>query len=436
MGMVPRFFYNLPLRNYGVNRSTMKKIVAVILFVTAFSSSYSQTGIYGMFYFKVGSNPGTTLPFPIKVTTVGTGKYEITSVDSRSGNKLEYSGEFVEYDKWERLYKYRSVKKWYPGGIKRNDMPEYTTETFITCRRKLSDFSDGLKIDPNGMVEETKINITQTTSSKWSKNTQYYMIVLFNDNTVTYNQDPTSTASSKNIAKTSLFRQLHVANQILVYNTPSLSSENFAVDFYEERFVGLEIKNGFIYAVTKYNGKIWCGWIRRASLVNIGECWVKDGLIESSLTYEENLGFDSATLIMDKNHRWVELSAMSVMDSLDYAMECKAKSTENGSNNIKNKIDINEKIDVVTFTLDGRTAKWLPKPFCPGNEEGIVVVQVAVNQSGLVRWTKAGIEGTNTDNSEFIESAERAARKSEFNADENAPASQLGTITYRFTLNK
>ena len=88
----------------------------------------------------------------------------------------------------------------------------------------------------------------------------------------------------------------------------------------------------------------------------------------------------------------------------------------------------------VSFSLDGRTSQSLPKPRYPGNEEGVVVVQVTVNKSGLVTKAEAGVRGSNTADPELISAAKKAALQAKFNVDNNAPAYQTGTITYRFVL--
>jgi len=88
----------------------------------------------------------------------------------------------------------------------------------------------------------------------------------------------------------------------------------------------------------------------------------------------------------------------------------------------------------VSYSLDGRNAQSLPKPYYPGNEEGVVVVQVTVNKSGQVAKAEAGVRGSNTADPELIAAAKKAALQAKFNVDNNAPAFQTGTITYRFVL--
>lgn len=88
----------------------------------------------------------------------------------------------------------------------------------------------------------------------------------------------------------------------------------------------------------------------------------------------------------------------------------------------------------VSFSLDGRSAQSLPKPYYPGNEEGVVVVQVTVDKTGAVKKAEAGVKGSNTADPDLIAAARKAALQARFNVDENAPALQTGTITYRFVL--
>lgn len=88
----------------------------------------------------------------------------------------------------------------------------------------------------------------------------------------------------------------------------------------------------------------------------------------------------------------------------------------------------------VSFSLDGRSATALPKPYYPGNEEGVVVVQVTVDKTGRVTKAEPGVKGSNTTDPELIAAAKKAALQARFNADEKAPAYQTGTITYRFVL--
>ncbi len=88
----------------------------------------------------------------------------------------------------------------------------------------------------------------------------------------------------------------------------------------------------------------------------------------------------------------------------------------------------------ISASLDGRIGLSFPPPDYPGNDDGIVVVEVTVNKAGQVTKAEAGVKGSNTADPDMIAAARKAALQARFNADENAPAFQVGTITYRFVL--
>ncbi len=87
-----------------------------------------------------------------------------------------------------------------------------------------------------------------------------------------------------------------------------------------------------------------------------------------------------------------------------------------------------------SFSLSGRSAKSLPRPAYPGNDEGVVVVKITVDKYGKVTAAEPGVRGTTIMNQKFWNEAKQAALKASFNTDESAPAFQTGTITYRFRL--
>jgi len=88
----------------------------------------------------------------------------------------------------------------------------------------------------------------------------------------------------------------------------------------------------------------------------------------------------------------------------------------------------------ISYSLAGRSALSMPKPDYPGNDEGIVVVQVSVDKNGNVTKAIAGVRGTTLADQQFWTAAQQAAMKAKFNVSADAPAIQQGTITYRFTL--
>ncbi|WP_319479727.1 SH3 domain-containing protein [uncultured Draconibacterium sp.] len=88
----------------------------------------------------------------------------------------------------------------------------------------------------------------------------------------------------------------------------------------------------------------------------------------------------------------------------------------------------------ISFDLGGRSAISLPKPDYPGNDAGIVVVKVIVDKNGKVTSAEPGARGTTIANKAFWDEAKQAALKAKFNIDQDAPAFQQGTISYRFRL--
>jgi len=88
----------------------------------------------------------------------------------------------------------------------------------------------------------------------------------------------------------------------------------------------------------------------------------------------------------------------------------------------------------ISYSLSGRNARSLPKPAFPGNEAGIVVVEVTVNKFGKVTKALPGVRGSNTVDNDLLEAARKAALAASFNTDQSAPAFQKGTITYHFIL--
>jgi hypothetical protein len=76
----------------------------------------------------------------------------------------------------------------------------------------------------------------------------------------------------------------------------------------------------------------------------------------------------------------------------------------------------------------------MPRPSYETQTEGIVVVQVKVDQYGNVTEAVPGAEGTTVADKNLWNAARVAAMKTTFNMDANAPAVQTGTITYIFKL--
>lgn len=88
----------------------------------------------------------------------------------------------------------------------------------------------------------------------------------------------------------------------------------------------------------------------------------------------------------------------------------------------------------VSFSLNGRSAKSLPKPEYRQQEQGKVVVEVTVDRYGNVKNATPGAKGTTTTDKVLWNAAKKAAMQTKFNINSNAPEFQRGTITYHFML--
>lgn len=88
------------------------------------------------------------------------------------------------------------------------------------------------------------------------------------------------------------------------------------------------------------------------------------------------------------------------------------------------------------YDLGGRGAKSLNKPNNDFSEEGIIVVDIWVNQDGKVIRAEISNKGTTLIDSAMRAKAKEAALRSTFAADKNAPEQQHGTITYTFIINQ
>ena len=87
---------------------------------------------------------------------------------------------------------------------------------------------------------------------------------------------------------------------------------------------------------------------------------------------------------------------------------------------------------MVSFNLPNRKAFSLPKPGYTCNSSGTVVIDIKVDKSGTVKSVSVNSASSSGADECMISKALRYAEKSRFNLGNNAPASQSGTITYKF----
>lgn len=99
------------------------------------------------------------------------------------------------------------------------------------------------------------------------------------------------------------------------------------------------------------------------------------------------------------------------------------------------KADAKEKLGVKvksSYRMEDRYVSFRVKdPDVRGNAEGIVKLDIAINELGNVNSAKLNSASTITDE-EVIEACKKAALKTDFNYNSDAPKLQRGTITYTF----
>ena len=88
------------------------------------------------------------------------------------------------------------------------------------------------------------------------------------------------------------------------------------------------------------------------------------------------------------------------------------------------------------YNLEGRKVsfKAIVKPDC--QEEGVVVVEIMVDNTGNVIYANPGVQGSDITASCLLNAAKEAALKTKWNAVSNARLKQPGTIIYTFSLSK
>lgn len=86
------------------------------------------------------------------------------------------------------------------------------------------------------------------------------------------------------------------------------------------------------------------------------------------------------------------------------------------------------------YSLGGRKALSKPAPVYNCNEEGVVVVQITVDQNGNVTEAKPGARGTTNTASCLASQARIAAMKTKWEPSPTGAEKQVGTIRYNFSL--
>lgn len=87
------------------------------------------------------------------------------------------------------------------------------------------------------------------------------------------------------------------------------------------------------------------------------------------------------------------------------------------------------------YVMEGRTAVSKPKLTDTFEEEGKVVVNVWIDQSGAVTRTSINESLTNTSSPRLRSIAEKAAKKWKYSGSSKAAVEQKGSVIYKFVLN-
>jgi TonB family protein len=86
----------------------------------------------------------------------------------------------------------------------------------------------------------------------------------------------------------------------------------------------------------------------------------------------------------------------------------------------------------IYYALENRYHLRLPVPVYQCQGSGLIEVRIVVDQNGRVVQAEINQPGTGTSEACLEEAAKRAALRTRFNADFQAAARQVGTITYHF----
>ncbi|MCK6650455.1 MAG: energy transducer TonB, partial [Bacteroidia bacterium] len=86
------------------------------------------------------------------------------------------------------------------------------------------------------------------------------------------------------------------------------------------------------------------------------------------------------------------------------------------------------------YDLKGRMLVKKPEKMTDSEEEGIVVVEIIVNEAGKVIKATPGMRGSTTTSSNLYAKARQAAMSVKFNASPEGITEQRGTYTFKFTL--
>lgn len=123
--------------------------------------------------------------------------------------------------------------------------------------------------------------------------------------------------------------------------------------------------------------------------------------------------------------------AASLLDEIFTDLEKEYKESKKSSAKPASKVRVSS-----SYRLEDRYVIYeVHSPEYVGNDVGTVVIDITVNQSGVVKKTSVNAATTIT-NEDVIEAARKAALKTHFNSNYDAPETQSGTITFIYAKKK
>ncbi|MBI5539119.1 MAG: hypothetical protein HY951_03615 [Bacteroidia bacterium] len=114
----------------------------------------------------------------------------------------------------------------------------------------------------------------------------------------------------------------------------------------------------------------------------------------------------------------------------DESKENQTVTTNTNNNNKSNNTYAGKAI--ITYNLNGRKATRLPVPAYQCLGSGEVIIEITVNQKGIVSSAVIVSSQTSLNEDCLADAAKRSALLSRFAIDLKAPTSQKGTINYKF----
>ncbi len=180
---------------------------------------------------------------------------------------------------------------------------------------------------------------------------------------------------------------------------------------------------------------------RIAEMYNNEEFWTNIARNLASQTEEE---FDIEDYIDQIKQELIESGEISEENYLDELRQRLEEGTKAGETEFRDLEDSEEELTAdemaaaysgptrIYYVLEGRTHRYLPLPIYKCEGSGKVVLEIVVDQKGVVLSAEVIQEESSTDDYCLHDMAKDAALRTRFNLSLSAPARQKGLITYHF----